>query len=747
MRSDLVSGFVCGVFLAWHHSEAWLPTDGDVDFQLLETWGADKESNLRAPASAPVLVSNDPKTHLGQAYRSKKCIALDAIGAEEQLPQLRAIHSFDNIKSCVVAPVLFGDTCVAVIKLYAADGADKRGYTQAYFDEVAHYMTGIFTAGVFKGEVPLKWDEVPDLPKGQMNEVFRLIVAEEVFNASLVYAEVDWFYHLGLQKYYFQRFDAHTIAKHVHSFIAAKKLAATTGNPEDIWLDHHGKKGPDGVTKTALFMTPTDHSKMVVIENRLQEKISKIPSNVPYTMEFFLSEKTIVPHGQKRLALYTLQTSEWANPAKMGTSETSIWEVASELFLKDKTKAIRDRYQELINKAATKLSPVAEVFETYRDGTTPIMFAFAQAGPGGAQTSYMLQLTELLRKNDLQASRKFIETMANGIIVYSLYIKPTANLKKSIDTLLHQFSLLHLVPQSPLTPLFLNGDLSAETYTYASAGAKFIYYFLNKRSEEFNQLADAFKDDPLNLGRLRLLQTRLKREAVSRERIFSCLLAHPDLVQELYAHFAKVATTAKPSAEVRANIDLVKRIQKEALSDVDAQILNGFVALNQHTLKTNFYNKSKSSIAFRVDPNVLANSNYEKNPFAIFFLMGSEFQGFHVRFSDIARGGIRVIRSADPQVYNHNLESQFQENYGLAFTQNLKNKDIPEFGSKGTILLNPGSVGKDGRLVQPNSFLAFQKYVSGLLDVITPNEAIGMSYVLVLFVCVCSVLPPCLSIH
>jgi glutamate dehydrogenase len=101
-----------------------------------------------------------------------------------------------------------------------------------------------------------------------------------------------------------------------------------------------------------------------------------------------------------------------------------------------------------------------------------------------------------------------------------------------------------------------------------------------------------------------------------------------------------------------------------------------------------------------LDPQFLVGSDFAQIPYAVFFLMGAEFQGFHVRFSDIARGGIRIIRSGDHQVYNHNLESQFQENYGLAFTQNLKNKDIPEFGSKGTVLLNPGWIGKDSRLVQ-----------------------------------------------
>jgi glutamate dehydrogenase len=43
----------------------------------------------------------------------------------------------------------------------------------------------------------------------------------------------------------------------------------------------------------------------------------------------------------------------------------------------------------------------------------------------------------------------------------------------------------------------------------------------------------------------------------------------------------------------------------------------------------------------------------------------------------------------------------FDENYGLASTQNLKNKDIPEGGAKGTIL---PALGASPRL-------CFEKYV------------------------------------
>ena len=51
--------------------------------------------------------------------------------------------------------------------------------------------------------------------------------------------------------------------------------------------------------------------------------------------------------------------------------------------------------------------------------------------------------------------------------------------------------------------------------------------------------------------------------------------------------------------------------------------------------------------------------------------------------------------------YSINQRQLFDENYALAATQSLKNKDIPEGGAKGTILPSLGA----------NPRVAFEKYV------------------------------------
>jgi len=81
---------------------------------------------------------------------------------------------------------------------------------------------------------------------------------------------------------------------------------------------------------------------------------------------------------------------------------------------------------------------------------------------------------------------------------------------------------------------------------------------------------------------------------------------------------------------------------------------------------------------------------------------------------DIARGGIRIVRSRNLSEYSRNRDTIFMENYNLALTQQKKNKDIPEGGSKGTILLNIDHQDEGDR--------AFKDYVDGLLDIIIKDE-------------------------
>jgi glutamate dehydrogenase len=126
--------------------------------------------------------------------------------------------------------------------------------------------------------------------------------------------------------------------------------------------------------------------------------------------------------------------------------------------------------------------------------------------------------------------------------------------------------------------------------------------------------------------------------------------------------------------------------------------------------KTNFFTPTKVAISFRLDPSFLPKNEYPQPLYGMFLVIGSEFRGFHLRFRDIARGGIRIVKSRSKEAYNINARSLFDENYNLANTQQRKNKDIPEGGSKGVVLLDVRH--------QDKTRGAFEKYIDSILDLL-----------------------------
>lgn len=160
--------------------------------------------------------------------------------------------------------------------------------------------------------------------------------------------------------------------------------------------------------------------------------------------------------------------------------------------------------------------------------------------------------------------------------------------------------------------------------------------------------------------------------------------------------------------------ELLERIKKTVCNQHELMVFESMLAFNRHILKTNFYQPFKVALSFRLDPAFLPAGEYPQRPFGMFLVVGAEFRGFHVRFRDVARGGIRIIRSRNREAYSINLRSLFDENYALAATQQRKNKDIPEGGSKGTILLDPNC--------QDKAKIAFEKYVDSILDLLLANQ-------------------------
>ncbi len=131
------------------------------------------------------------------------------------------------------------------------------------------------------------------------------------------------------------------------------------------------------------------------------------------------------------------------------------------------------------------------------------------------------------------------------------------------------------------------------------------------------------------------------------------------------------------------------------LDETRKTVFHACLSFIKHTLKTNFFVPEKHALAFRLDPAFLAELSPDFTsdlpqapPFRITFFFTRQAQGYHVGFSDIARGGWRTIVCRSQDEHNTNVRTLFREVFVLAHTQHLKNKDIYQGGSKLTIVMD-----------------------------------------------------------
>lgn len=166
------------------------------------------------------------------------------------------------------------------------------------------------------------------------------------------------------------------------------------------------------------------------------------------------------------------------------------------------------------------------------------------------------------------------------------------------------------------------------------------------------------------------------------------------------------------AAETARNVEAMLVDVQE---DVERKILREGFNFLQNILKTNYFLVSKGGLSFRVDPKCLNKEFYPESPFGIFYMIGRDYRGFQVRYRDIARGGVRVVMPRTSADYDNALAGVFDEVNGLSSAQQMKNKDIPEGGSKAVLVVRPGG----------NRHLAVKAAISGLLDLITTDSKTG----------------------
>ena len=298
---------------------------------------------------------------------------------------------------------------------------------------------------------------------------------------------------------------------------------------------------------------------------------------------------------------------------------------------------------------------------------------------------FLTQILEVFQRLEIGVRRAYLLSVTNGLTPYDLatfYVKPRdkseLNEANPLFTNL-KLELFSTQITSTTAPSYANliksGIMSGPDSTLISAFIGFCHANLAHNAPDVYEregITRAFHHVPsISIQLVELFYARFDPSVSNRESAYAIKL---ESVSELVENFNSG----------RRIIDGFRRV-----------VFRCALLFVKHCLKTNFFVIEKHALSFRLDPQYLeelgpefTNDLPHQRPFRITFFSGRRGNGFHIGFSDIARGGWRTIITQNSDDFANNASTLFKENYVLAHTQHLKNKDIYEGGSKMVAILN-----------------------------------------------------------
>lgn len=301
------------------------------------------------------------------------------------------------------------------------------------------------------------------------------------------------------------------------------------------------------------------------------------------------------------------------------------------------------------------------------------------------QRDFLLQVVEVFKRLNIGVKRTYTITLSNGIFpsfLATFYVQPRNGAQLEMGNALFQALQDELYntqiissDSTSFNELVTTGIMSGTDATLIKALITFCHTNLaHNKPDQFNPevVQRAFLAHPdISLQLLKLFHTRFKPHLTNREALYA------DTLQASKTQVEQFNTG-------RRFLDETRRV-----------IFRCAISFITHCLKTNFFVDEKHALAFRLDPLYLEELGEEftadlpkERPFRITFFAGRSGSGYHIGFSDIARGGWRTLMTQGHDDYTNSANTLFRENYVLAHTQHLKNKDIYEGGSKMVSILN-----------------------------------------------------------
>ncbi|KAG0704865.1 NADH-dependent glutamate dehydrogenase [Suillus ampliporus] len=606
------------------------------------------------------------------------------------------------------------------------NGHDSGVSTEQFLQRISN-LPG-YTTPIFQGK-----DE-------QRTKVQIDVIAKGFIPRELVANEVNWFYsQLGIDDTYFENESSSVISDHIIALFGAKILAYTKHDLNKLVIDlekvDEKGNGATFIHTSSPGMTSTE-GPGATCESRIDSLYldNSTPSEC-YRLETFRSTGSISA-ASKQLRCYFITKCNFLSPPPPPTrtdGRTDIRTVSDSAFLERATPHTLRVYQKIMWQVESRYGPVMEVFEVEGTRERRLVIGYKMGGT----SRFFSALSHLYHFYQLYSARKYVEQFSNGITIISLYLNPIPNstaapIEHSIFQVMKEASLLYCLPDNPFFRDSVNSGHAVQEATYAYCGWVFAQHFCNRLGPAYHHLKNILDEsNPSHAEVLNDIKRRFREETFTRESIAQVIHAHAEIIRLLYVNFAMVhypaadqASRLRPTLSYQrlqttqplSDSELHDKIRRAVPNKQDLQVLESFLIFNKHILKTNFYQPNKVALSFRLAPKFLPQGEYPQPLFGMFLVIGNEFRGFHIRFRDVARGGIRIVMSSTEENYMINKRMLFDENYGLAATQSLKNKDIPEGGAKGTILPSLGAPSRR----------CFEKYIDAIIDLLIPSQSSGI---------------------
>lgn len=555
----------------------------------------------------------------------------------------------------------------------------------------------------------------------QYEAVLDLLDKYGLIPENLIESETNWFYNsLGIDDIFFGRQSVEDIVSHIHALYSAKidAFASKSENEKFNTFIHHKRESSDHAVYFDTSKPGSVESKLTNYEERIDSKyLDQLEKS--YRVESFSAPLILNDSIKSSSIENTVIRAHFVYENKFNSDS-----IYDETFSKIVSTHTKNLYNEVSNNVLNSTGPIIKHFQIENSDEHRVIIGYKS----NSTKKYFSALSSLINYYKLDETRKYVENFSNDVTIISIYLKPNAETNPlSIYQLIREVSLLYTIPKSFFQDSFASSTLSLQESIYSHIGVIFVTHFLNRLGPEYQQLLKILGSNDNSLELLSSLKKRLRSETFTQQYIIEVFQTYQPILQQLFRSFAdthyiqsnleKTLSYQRLSKieQIKSDKDFNDLLQSHVFNENHALVLKALFNFNKSILKTNFFVSNKTAISFRLNPDLfLSNVEYPEIPYGLFFIVGAEFRGFHIRFRDIARGGIRIVKSRSQDAYDINVRNLFDENYNLASTQQRKNKDIPEGGSKGVILLDLDA--------QDYPKTGFEKYVDSVIDLLLPNS-------------------------